>query len=158
MWTSDGTTFYAGDCRPGDRPATELELATIALAKAKREKASEIAKALAYEIMWGMVWEGDVYQIDQTSQDRIGNRAQVARDCVANLQTWMPLYEGWIAADNSRDQVFTAQAFLDFAYAAHDHFTEIMLNARALKDALTAATTLGQVEAIDVNSGWPAQE
>lgn len=60
--------------------------------------------------------------------------AQAARDCVANVRTWPPLCEGWIAADNSRDGASLHRHFLDFAYASHDHFAEIMRNAHRLKN------------------------
>lgn len=158
MWTSDGATFYAGDRRPGDRAATENELAVIALTRTKRAKAFGIAKALADEIAWGLAWEGIVYQIDSISQGRISSRAQVARDCVAGIRTWLPIYSGWIAADNSREVEFTPAGFLDFAYAAHDHFTLITLNANALKKRLEEAQKIEDVERIDVTAGWPEQE
>lgn len=156
MWTSNGGTFYDGDCQPGDRAATAEELAVIALARAKRDKGSDIAAVYAAALAAGLLWQAKVYQIDQVSQGRIGNRAQVARDCVAGTRTWLPVYEGWIAADNSRAHAFTAQEFLDFAYAAHDRFTAIVLNANRLKADLEAATTLAAVAAIDANTGWPA--
>lgn len=158
MWVNERGELYTGDCAAGDREATTEEVAARALSGARSEKAQAIAKAVAHEIAWGLVWQGVVYQIDSVSQGRIGNRAQVARDCLANVRTWLPIYSGWIAADNSREVEFTPSAFLDFAYAAHDHFTLITLNANALKKQLEDALSIEDIEAIDVNAGWPEQE
>ena len=152
MWTSDGATFYAGDCRPGDRPATELELATIALGTAKRDKAAAIASAYASAIGAGLVHGGALYQIDAASQQRIAARALLARACLDEAETW-PESFGWIAADNSRPS-FTAAEFWAFAVAAQNRVTALTLNARDLKDALAAARTVAEVEAIDASSGW----
>lgn len=152
MWTLDGVTFYAGDCRPGDRPATELELATIALGAAKRQKAGAIAAAYAAAIGAGLVHGGALYQIDAASQQRIAARALLARACLDGAETW-PESFGWIAADNSRP-TFTAAEFWAFAVAAQNRVTVLTLNARALKDELTAAASLEAVAAIDTSSGW----
>lgn len=152
MWTRGGLTFYAGDCQPGDRAATAPELAGIALGNAKREKARAIAVAYAAAIGAGLVHGGALYQIDAASQQRIAARALLARACLDGAETW-PQGFGWIAADNSRP-TFTAAEFWAFAVAAQNRVTVLTLNARALKDEITAARTVAEVEAIDASSGW----
>jgi len=152
MWTFDGSTFYSGDCRPGDRAATAPELALIAIGKAKRDKAAEIAAAYAAAIGAGLAHGGALYQIDAASQQRIAARALLARACLDNAETW-PQGFGWIAADNSRPTL-TAAEFWAFAVAAQNRVTALTLNARVLKDALAAAATLEAVAAIEASSGW----
>jgi len=152
MWTFDGSTFYLGDCRPGDRAATELELAAINLARAKIAKAGAIAAAYASAIGAGLVHGGALYQIDAASQQRIAARALLARACLDNAEVW-PQGFGWIAADNSRP-TFTAAEFWAFAVAAQNRVTALTLNARDLKNAITAARTAPDVEAIDASIGW----
>jgi hypothetical protein len=153
MWTSDnGQTFYEGDCRAGDRAATAPELALIAIDKAKREKAGAIAAAYAAAIGAGLLHGGALYQIDAASQQRIAARALLARACIDGAEVW-PVSFGWIATDNSRP-TFTAAGFWAFAMAAQNRVTALTLNARDIKDEITAARTVAEVEAIDASSGW----
>lgn len=153
MWRNSETgTLYTGDCRLGDRAATELELAAYNLARAKVAKGQAIAAAYAAAIGQGLMFNGRLYQLDTASQNRIAARAIIARACLDAVDEWPEGY-GWIAADNSRP-TFTSLEFWTFAKAAQDRVTFVTLNARALKDALAAANTLAAVQAIDHTSGW----
>ena len=128
------------------------EFAALALGTAKRDKAAAIAAAYASAIGAGLVHGSALYQIDAASQQRIAARALLARACLDGAETW-PEGFGWIAADNSRP-TFTAAEFWAFAVAAQNRVTVLTLNARALKDEITAARTVAEVEAIDASSGW----
>ena len=152
MWTFDGSTFYEGDKRPGDRAATAPELALIAIGKAKQAKAGAIVAAYTSALGAGLAHNGALYQIDAASQQRIAARALLARACIDGAEVW-PVSFGWIAADNSRP-TFTAAEFWAFAVAAQNRVTVLTLNARDLKDEITAARTVAEVEAIDASSGW----
>jgi hypothetical protein len=60
----------------------------------------------------------------------------------------------WIASDNSRTPFAAAAAFLAFAQAAAaNRVTALVLNARTLKDAVSAATTPAALAAIDPSKG-----
>jgi hypothetical protein len=48
----------------------------------------------------------------------------------------------------------TPAAFLAFAQAAANYVTALVLNARTLKDAVSAATTTQALAAIDTTKGW----
>ena len=152
MWTADGTSFYEGDRRPGDRAATESETAAHDLACAKAAKSLAIAAAYSAAIANGLAFGGNLYQIDAASQNRIAARAIIARACLDGADEWPEGY-GWIAADNSRP-TFTAAAFWSFAKAAQDRVTFVTLRARALKDALAATNSVAAVQAIDHTAGW----
>ena len=123
-----------------------------ALGVAKRDKAAAIAAAYAAAIGAGLAHSGALYQIDAASQQRIAARALLARACIDGAEVW-PVSFGWIATDNSRP-TFTAAEFWAFAVAAQNRVTVLTLNARALKDEITAARTVADVEAIDASSGW----
>ena len=126
--------------------------AELTIIDAKQAKAEAIAAAYAAAIGAGLVHGGALYQIDAASQQRIAARALLARACIDGAEVW-PVSFGWIATDNSRP-TFTAAEFWAFAVAAQNRVTALTLNARDLKDALAAARTVADVEAIDASSGW----
>lgn len=155
MWTLDGITFYSGDCRPGDRAATAPELALIAIGKAKREKAGAIAAAYAVAIARGCKHRGKVIQLDPESRGNIGALAAVAALAEQGKAEWPAMLEskGWRALDNTHLPV-TAAEMLTLSLAAMAQFVAIRFHASALKDALAAARTAPDVEAIDASIGW----
>jgi len=124
----------------------------LKLIEAKRAKAAEISKTYAAAIGAGLMHGGALYQIDAASQQRIAARALLARACIDGAEAW-PVSFGWIAADNSRP-TFTAAEFWAFAVAAQNRVTAITLNARDIKDEITAARTVAEVDAIDASIGW----
>ena len=136
----DGQEFLADDS------------AELTIIDAKQAKAGAIAAAYAAAIGAGLVHGGALYQIDAASQQRIAARALLARACLDGAETW-PQGFGWSAADNSRP-TFTAAEFWAFAVAAQNRVTALTHNARDLKDVITAARTVAEVEAIDASSGW----
>lgn len=91
-----------------------------------------IGTQLATRLKLGVTYGGKAYQLDDVSQSRIQARALFARSCLDGNETW-PEDFGWIASDNTRP-TFTAQQFWDFAKAAQDRVTALVLHARVLKD------------------------
>jgi hypothetical protein len=102
----------------------------------------------------GFAYNGATYQIDSLSQQNIAAWRSIALGIVANVQglTW-PAGFVWIAADNSQVPYATPAAFLAFAQPAANYVTALMLNARTLKDAVSAATTAQALAAIDPSKG-----
>ena len=151
---NEGGTITGRFTRP-QREGQEFladDSAELTIIDAKQAKAGAIATAYASAIGAGLVHGGALYQIDAASQQRIAARALLARACLDGAETW-PQGFGWIAADNSRP-TFTAAEFWAFAVAAQNRVTALTLNARDLKDEITAARTVAEVEAIDASSGW----
>lgn len=94
------------------------------------------------------VWAGKAIQSDAASRENI--RSLAVRAAQAPLA--FPI--GFRTADNSTVQVSAVQmlamqqAMAQFDQALHDH-------AMQLRAAIWAATTVAQIEAIDIESGWP---
>jgi len=135
------------------RPSAEA----FALKAAQIGKREAITARAGASLSAGFEWNGVLYQIDAQSQDRIGNRRAFARDCIDGLAEWSPVYQGWIAADNSRVSFPTPQDFVAFAHAAHAYVTQVVLTSRSYKDAIAAARSSDKVEALDVSAGWPEE-
>lgn len=156
MWRNSETgTLYTGDCRPGDRAATELELAAYNLARAKAAKGQAIAAAYMAAVLQGVPHQGTALQI--RDEDRPNIVAVFAR-AMANLievegVAWPEGGHPFRMLDNSTI-LFTQAEFIALAVKAADRFTALRMNAGALKDALAAANTLAAVQAIDHTSGW----
>jgi hypothetical protein len=98
----------------------------------------------------GFAYNGATYQIDTLSQQNIAAWGSIALGIMANVPglTW-PAGFIWIAADNGQVPYATPAAFLAFAQAAANYVTTLVLNARALKDAVAVATTAQALAAID---------
>jgi hypothetical protein len=133
---------------PDDSP----ELLLIA-GKATLRAAIDVAGAAASTA--GFAWNGATYQIDILSRQNIAAWGSIALGVVANVPslTWPPDFV-WVAADNSRVPFLAAADFLAFAQAAAKRVTALVLNARTLKDATTAATTAQALAAVDPSKGW----
>jgi hypothetical protein len=102
----------------------------------------------------GFSWNGATYQIDPLSRQNIAAWGSIALGVAANVPglTWPPGFV-WVAADNTSIP-YTAADFLVFAQAAANRVTALVLNARGLKDAVTAATTAQALAAVDPSKGW----
>ena len=60
----------------------------------------------------------------------------------------------WITADN-QTVFLTADEFDEIFQAATEYLDECQMRGRELKDAVLAASTAAEVDAIDITAGWP---
>lgn len=94
---------------------------------------------------------GKLFDANEKSIKRIFTSVQTANLC---LITDTPYSVDWTCADNStltmnaREMMGVPEAMSQYGYALHQH-------ARTLKDLLLKTTTVEEVEAIDILSGWP---
>lgn len=94
------------------------------------------------------------FQIDPQSQFNIDVRSNAALGSILAGEDW---FTGsyFIAADNTRMYLPTAQDMRKFALAARSYVSSLILTNRAIKDALKGAQTLSVLNAIDPTSLWP---
>ena len=144
----DGTGANVGDLWDGvtfSRPA-------VPLGQAKRQKREGIASRLAQAERAGFVFQAARIASDADSLARISIlalRAQRAKDDGQAISVRL------VAADDTA-LTLNRQEMLDLAKAAGDHFLACSDNARTLRQAVAAATTAAEVDAVDLDSGWPA--
>ena len=148
---------YAVQQRPGQEQLADNDPALLLL-NGKAATLAAIDAAANAVTGAGIAYNGATYQIDNQSQQNIAAWGSIALGIVANVQglTW-PANFIWIAADNSQVPYATPAAFLAFAQAAANYVTGLVLNARTLKDAVSAATTAQALAAIDPSKGWQQQ-
>lgn len=103
-----------------------------------------------------MIYDGAAYQIDANSVQNITAMGALAGQALSNTPgaaPWNPNF-GWITSANTIAPMTAAQ-MLGFAQAAAGHVSAIIFNNRTLKDAIAAATSAAQVQAVDLTQGWP---
>lgn len=161
MWTSDGITFYGGDCRSGDRAATEQEQVALALDLAKQEKVAAIVAAFDARILAGLPYANKVLQIREADRNIItavfGRATAFLSQGVVPIPgveiTWPERGYPWRMLDDSY-VVLSPIAFVDMAQQVADYYGALFYVSRGMKDAVAAAATLEAVAAIDTSSGW----
>ena len=137
-WLYDGATF--------SRPA-------VPIGQAKKRKREGIASRLAQAERAGFVFQQAArIASDADSLARVSIlalRAQRAKDDGQAISVRL------VAVDDTA-LTLNRQEILDLAKAAGDHFLACSDNARTLRQAVAAATTAAEVDAVDLDSGWPA--
>ena len=93
------------------------------------------------------------FQIDATGQFNIDAQSNAALGAILNGEPW-PSGVYFVAADNSHMPLPTAADMRAFATAAHAYVAGLILARRALKDAIGAATTATELDALDLTAGW----
>ena len=97
----------------------------------------------------GMILDGHRWDTDPAAQLSINSMASAA-----NAGIPLPADFYWTTYDNAdvpfaKDNLLALSAAVAaFNFAVHDR-------SRVLKSQIAAATTIGEVEAIDVTAGWP---
>jgi hypothetical protein len=90
-------------------------------------------------------------QCDDRSKLRISGLVQMAQIAAANSQ---PFAEEYTLADNSVVGLDAAQA-VGLGVAVGKHVSAIHARSRALRVLIEAASSQADLDAIDVNAGWP---
>lgn len=123
------------------------------LALTKATKIYDLQAKLQAMIAAGAMWNGHLYQIDETSQGRIHAVSSLAAECDAGVSTW-PVNFAFIDATNMAVPMTTTEARAFAAYMA-----ETVYLIRAVywqkRAAIVALTTARAVMAYDIESGWP---
>lgn len=94
------------------------------------------------------------FQIDPTSQFNIDVQANASLGSIMAGEAWDQT-SYFIAADNSHMATPRAQDMRAFALATRSYVSVLILNNRALKDAISGAANMAALAAIDINAGWP---
>jgi hypothetical protein len=126
----------------------------LAIGQAAKIQAAEAQQAAL--IAAGFTFQGHLYQIDQDSLFNINAMGGLALGSITNAPTspW-PAGFVWIAADNSKIPMDAPTCYA-FSRAVGGYVSALVLRLRALKDAITVATTQAALDAIDVTASWPA--
>jgi hypothetical protein len=100
----------------------------------------------------GFAYLGKVIESDPISVQRITVASQAAQIALANNQ---PFVVDWTCADNTALSL-DAQGVIALPVALAQYGLALHSHAQALKSQINAAETLGDLTAIDIQSGWTA--
>ena len=123
------------------------------LSDAQAQLRGRLAGQYAGLISAGRIYNGKIYQIDQASAQNISGAATLAVASVAAGVTW-PAGFHWIAADNSQTPMAAAD-MIAFGQNIAGYLTGLIYANRALKDAISALTSIVDCDAFDVTQAWP---
>ncbi len=142
-----GIRWDTPDVTPPSQAEVDAEVARI-------PKLAAIDTAFAAAIDAGLAFGGKVIQIDDSGRANIAAAATRAGFVLLAVpgMTW-PAGFVWRCADNSALSL-DAASMLAMGQAAGDRFTFLVLHRGALRDALAAAATAEQVDAIAVTADW----
>jgi hypothetical protein len=146
--------WVSGTVTPMD-PAEEAEFESsrrLTLPQVKRAKKGAILVRLNEAERAGFTFQTKRIPSDADSLARISIIASRARRAQADGAAFSVV---WFADDDSA-LTLNRTELQDLDKAAGDHFKACSDNARTLRQAVSAAGTVAEVEAIDVNAGWPA--
>jgi hypothetical protein len=135
---------------PSPRHQWSVDRWRLPLGDAKADRIAEVGVELMRRNAGGFSYQGYVYQIDDASQARITSLVVLAQ---ANGGADWPVGFRFITTNNI-GVPFSAEGFLVFAAASAKVTIARRLCARALKNAIDAATDAATLAAIDITSGW----
>lgn len=133
-----GSPFFGGDILTAE---TDME-------KAKRQKYMEIKRSRDQQEFSTFTFEGNTYDCNQISQQRIGQAAQGAMFAIS---VGAPFTQDWTLKDNSV-VTFDAQQMIGVALAMGAHVSLAHERGRMLREQLEAALTVEDVAAVT----WPS--
>jgi hypothetical protein len=143
VWTENGFDLRWVDDPPAPTPT---------LAEAQSTKRSEVNTLRDAKEVGGFMYQGKLFQSDERSAQRIVNAAMTASSMIMASQ---PFSVTWLSDDDTEfvldgaGMLALQGAFTQFAGSLHTY-------GRSLKDQINAATTVAEVAAIDITTGWPA--
>ena len=96
--------------------------------------------------------------IDDGSRADMGAMATTALTALSGAVAWPASYAtGWIAIENTRIPLAAPADGLALAASVGDWYARIVQNARSLKDAALDAEDGNDLDAVDIEAGWPSE-
>ncbi len=125
---------------------------TRTLDEAQEEARNRLALHFDTIVAAGRNYQGKNFQIDGASLQNINGASSMAMIAQANAA---PYSQGWIASDNSV-VTFDAAGMIAFGVDVGAYYSALVLNNRALKDAIAALADNAACDSFDVTQGWPS--
>lgn len=150
-------TLVAEDlAQPRLVPAEKRAEARAPLSTRRLAMKAAAQAAFGARLAAGFAWGGKVAQIDPASQALIVAQSARASAAKAGDVAW-PDYFAWRMADNSWLGMELPQDMLDFAEGAADYVLALRVRYWQIVDAIAAADSHADLDAVDLSAGWPAQ-
>lgn len=130
---------------------SQLVTAADKFAQAKASAHAAVNRLRDQKETEGFEYLGKIFQSDERSVARIYGAVQTAQ---AALAAGQPFEIHWATEDNSIVEL-DAEAALGMSVALAMHSNRLHQHGRALKAQIDAASTQAELDAIDVEGGWP---
>jgi|GEM_PF-6808547 len=135
----------------------------VSLEVKKADKCKKVDEFKTDKLDAGKTYNGNPYQCCKDSQFEIMARFNYAVQSKADAVTfpWSGQpehFDKWRDSNNVTQTFATPDDYIAFAKAINSHCNLIALKAMALKDSINACTSIAQVDAIDINTGWPGRD
>ena len=158
LWADHTGTLM---CRDDDIDAVEAAIKSYAgsdveASFVRQQRMDELAAIYTDKIRAGRLYAGKTWQIDTISQGRITAISTLAAFSLINAQLspWPVDGYPWIAIDNTQTK-FDAAGMVAFAQDIASYVAGLILNNRALKDALLTSSSAADILAVDLTANWP---
>ncbi len=155
-------SWHPVDCCLDGDPAViaKLESMTrddVVLAFAISIKLAAIYQRVSSLLSAGYPTAGGLHiALDDASRSDMGAMATMALAASGGAAAWPASYaQGWITTENVRIALPQPSDGLALAALVGDYYAAIRQRGRTLKDAVAAAETKADLDAIDVDGGWP---
>lgn len=128
----------------------------IPIADARAAKLAAIVATADALLSAGAPRSGLHISVDDGSRADLTAMAATASAALAGAVAWPESYaRGWITTENERIPLATPAEGLTLAATVGDWYARLVQRRRDLKDAVLAAATIGELDAIDIDTGWP---
>lgn len=142
-----GWAFDGEDFSPPVVPLADLVAAKVAAINAKVDALLSVGCP---------VGGGLHVAVDDGSRADMGAMATTALAAMSSAVPWPASYQtGWIAIENVRVPLPTPGDGLGLAAGVGDYYAKVRQRGRDLKDAALAAEDPSDLDAVDIETGWP---
>ncbi len=155
-------SWHPVDCCLDGDPAViaKLESMTrddVVLAYALAIKIAAIEQRVSSLLSAGYPTAGGLHiALDDASRSDMGSMATTALAAASGAVPWPDSYaQGWITSENVRIAMPQPSDGLALAALVGDYYAAIRQRGRTLKDLVAVAASQSDLDAIDVDSGWP---
>lgn len=136
----------------GDEPSFE-ERRSYREAAVRARIEAELAKGAPIEVSPGVFLH---VALDASTRADLTGMVATALAAASSAVPWPESYQlGFIAIENVRIPLPTPAEGLGLAALVGDRYARIVQNGRDLKDAVAAAADEAELDAVNVDGGWP---
>jgi hypothetical protein len=136
-----------------DRIEQNYYVASRPMSTLKAEVLARLSSRFNNVLSAGMAYAGKVLQIREVDQQNIVTMGNEARWALATSTPWPAMF-AWRMADDTFLALPTANSMIALAEAAKTEVLRLRQNKWRLADLIAAATTVEDLDAIDINTGW----
>lgn len=141
-WTWNGSEFSA----PADPSLDELKAAKVAAIDTKTQEVLAV----------GAPANGLHVALSADSRADMGAMATTAALALSGATEWPDSYRrGWISIENTRIPLDAPADGIALAASVGDYYARARQKSRDLKDYALAASTEAELDAVEVDNGWP---